>query len=56
VILFLFEGGPAPECSGTSDFNLDGQLNVTDPISMLNTLFLGAPVPGGNEPAQVSCR
>jgi hypothetical protein len=51
----LFLGGEALLCPGAGDFNLDGTLDLTDPVAILSNLFLGFPLPGGEEPREVSC-
>jgi hypothetical protein len=39
---FQFTGGAAPDCVAALDFNDDGLLDISDPVALLGTLFLGA--------------
>lgn len=41
TLLYLFQGGQAPACLDAADFNDDADVEITDPILILNFLFLG---------------
>ncbi len=52
ILVSLFLGGDAPSCKDALDADDDGDLSITDPIFLLNFLFLdGPPIPSpGPEP------
>jgi hypothetical protein len=42
----LFDGADPEECDDACDFNDDGELDISDPVSGLNYLFvMGSPSP-----------
>ena len=43
TIDYLFRGTFAPACSDAADSNDDGELDVADPVWLLNDLFSGGP-------------
>jgi hypothetical protein len=53
LVLFLFLLGPSPACLEAADADDTGRLDTTDPILILQWLFLGgtAPAPPGPPPA-----
>ncbi len=48
---FQFTAGAAPTCPAAMDFNRDGGIDVSDPISLLGYLFLGGAPPPAPFPA-----
>jgi hypothetical protein len=49
VLQFLFLDGREPPCRSAADVNDDSQVNISDPILLLNVLFVGVgtvPAPG----------
>jgi len=44
---WLFAGTRAPPCAGACDANGDGQVDISDMVSILNYLFSGGPAPDG---------
>jgi hypothetical protein len=52
TLAYLFAGGRAPTCLKSADANDTGVLDLSDPIFLLNHLFLGTPAL--NEP-YLSC-
>ena len=48
----LFQGGEEPPCDDAADANDDGDLNIADPVFVLNYLFASGPAP--NAPGPVS--
>ncbi|MBI4602540.1 MAG: hypothetical protein HY721_11325 [Planctomycetes bacterium] len=53
MLNYLFVAGEAPACPNAADFNLDARLDISDPIAVLRTLFLGLPPDEG--PREVYC-
>ena len=45
VLGFLFSGGDAPPCSKSADLDDDGAVAITDPLNLLNFLFLSTAPP-----------
>lgn len=41
VLLYLFAGNAAPPCLKSADADDSGEINVTDPVRMLQYLFQG---------------
>lgn len=39
LLMWLYLGGPAPDCREAMDFNANGRINVIDAVSGLNFLF-----------------
>ncbi|MBI4583078.1 MAG: hypothetical protein HY717_03530 [Planctomycetes bacterium] len=52
---YLFLGGLQPDCPIAADFDLSGELDITDPIILLSSVFLGEPPLNSLEPAEVPC-
>jgi hypothetical protein len=50
---WLFTGGNAPPCDDAADVDDNDSINITDPIRILNFLFLGGPRP--NYPGAFAC-
>jgi len=55
VLEFLFREGARPPCLDASDANDDATLDVSDPIVILNYLFLGTAVPAPPGPPGSPC-
>ena len=55
VLLFLFLGGPAPVCLEAADFDDDGRIDGSDPISILRWLFLHRSPPALPGPPGLEC-
>ena len=54
ILNFLFAGsGDEPVCEDAADINNDGQINVTDPVNLLNHLFASGEAPA--DPGLVEC-
>ena len=45
TLQFLFSGGLRPYCLDASDANDDGEVNISDAISILGDIFLGTTRP-----------
>ncbi|MBI4585966.1 MAG: hypothetical protein HY717_18300 [Planctomycetes bacterium] len=52
---YLIRGNGTLPCPGAADFDLSGELDITDPIALLRSRFLGDPPFGSLDPAQVPC-
>ena len=49
AVAYLLRGGPVPRCLDAADADDNGRVNLTDPISILQMLFVGSgplPAPG----------
>ncbi|MBI4583525.1 MAG: hypothetical protein HY717_05845 [Planctomycetes bacterium] len=56
VLNYLFLGGAPPACPGAADFDMSGELDISDPIAFLSSVYLGRPPIDTLEPAEVPCR
>jgi hypothetical protein len=58
----LFLGAPTFTCADAADVDDDAVVNISDPVRLLNYLFLGGPAPaapfpeGGRDPSLDSLR
>jgi hypothetical protein len=43
ILDYLFTGGPMPECWASADIDADKRIDVSDPMSLLSSLFLRGP-------------
>jgi hypothetical protein len=55
VLSFLFLGGPPPDCPPAADFNQDAEVNLSDPVAMLWSLFLEQAPLAGTGTDEVAC-
>lgn len=58
LLMWLYLGGPAPDCREAMDFNANGRINVIDAVSGLNFLFThtqAVPAMGAGCQAYVGC-
>jgi hypothetical protein len=55
VLEYLFLGGAEPTCYVAADFDLSGELDISDPINLLRSVYLSDPPFDTLDPAEVPC-